>query len=807
MAGTVPVVASLDGIYTQDAVSAQTKRWSQLLSTFESTYKHPASFVSRSPGRVNIIGEHIDYSLYPVLPMAITSDAIFAVSCPDDSASASSNTFKIRISNVESEKFPAHEFDIPYDNVDIDSKVHEWTNYFKCGLKGALQLLKKTHGEGFRPKSMNVLMDGSIPAGGGLSSSAAFVSGSALAVMVANGVKDVSKMDLTEIAIVAEREVGVNSGGMDQSASVLSLRGSALYVSFVPELSARPVQFPSTNPELAFLIAQSFVQSDKHVTGPVCYNLRVVECSLAAAYLHALLNETKEPLPADSGPLGISLYGFQKAYFAKRNSSASINEQLPELVEKVKSTFTKEEGYTREEIAKVIGMTVPELEQRFESTFPVRAETFKLRQRALHVFSEALRVSEFIKLLEQPAEELERDASGSTESYNRKLGDIMNETQDSCRDLYECSCPELDELCAIARKAGGYGSRLTGAGWGGCSVHLVPADKVEAVKEAWEKEYYSKKQLTAEQKEGAVVVSRPGSGSAVFLVKDGVWNEMQWDGTKRNGMEWNEMPLGLTDLYDENSSIIVLNFVGSVRLSHFAASIRFQVLQDLSAPMAPADPLKPAAKEPKTLRRFKLFPKLPTEIRLMIWTLLLPPPRVVDIRMRRKSIPTSAGEILDVGRFISSVDHPIILHVCSESRRVARQHYKLSFPKKTNTEWSPAQTYIDFDNDTVWFDNLRYFPTTPSANSPKILPMAEFAKIKKLAMRHEIDRVLLDSTKLFNPKHFPALEDIYVVGHKVYPHEILLVVYGTYTSETLEKVWEKEKKCPTVHLANAGEIS
>lgn len=521
MAGTVPIVASLDGIYTEDAVSAQTKRWSHLLSTFESTYKHPASFVSRSPGRVNIIGEHIDYSLYPVLPMAITSDAIFAVSCPDDSASASSTTFKIRISNVENEKFPAHEFDIPYDNVDIDSKVHEWTNYFKCGLKGALQLLKKTNGEGFRPKSMNVLMDGSIPAGGGLSSSAAFVSGSALAVMVANGVKDVSKMDLTEIAIVAEREVGVNSGGMDQSASVLSLRGSALYVSFVPTLSARPVHFPHTNPELAFLIAQSFVASDKHVTGPVCYNLRVVECSLAAAYLHALLNETKEPLPADSGPLGISLYGFQKAYFAKRNSSASINEQLPELVELTKSTFTKEEGYTREEIAKVIGMTVPELEKRFESTFPVRAEKFKLRQRALHVFSEALRVSKFIKMLEQPAGEIEHDSSGSTEKYNRNLGDIMNETQDSCRDLYECSCPELDELCAIARKAGSYGSRLTGAGWGGCSVHLVPADKVEAVKAAWEKEYYSKRQLTAEQKEGAVVVSRPGSGSAVFLVKNG----------------------------------------------------------------------------------------------------------------------------------------------------------------------------------------------------------------------------------------------------------------------------------------------
>lgn len=95
----------------------------------------------------------------------------------------------------------------------------------------------------------------------------------------------------------------------------------------------------------------------------------------------------------------------------------------------------------------------------------------------------------------------------------------MNETQESCSAIYECSCPELDEICRIARKAGSYGSRLTGAGWGGCSVHLVPADKVEAVKEAWEKEYYSKMNLTEEQKEAAVVVSKPGGGSAVYVVE------------------------------------------------------------------------------------------------------------------------------------------------------------------------------------------------------------------------------------------------------------------------------------------------
>ena len=80
---------------------------------------------------------------------------------------------------------------------------------------------------------------------------------------------------------------------------------------------------------------------------------------------------------------------------------------------------------------------------------------------------------------------------------------------------YGHSCPEIDEMCEIAREAGSYGSRITGAGWGGCSVHLVPKDKVEAVKAAWEEKYYRKMDpnITKEKLAEAVVVSEPGHGS------------------------------------------------------------------------------------------------------------------------------------------------------------------------------------------------------------------------------------------------------------------------------------------------------
>lgn len=212
MTGTVPVANALSDIYPAAALAEQGPRWNNLLSKFESTYGHAASFVARSPGRVNIIGEHIDYSLYSVLPMAITADTLLAVSATP--AAQDAKSFRIRIANVEDDKFEAANFEVPFEgDVSIDATKLEWTNYFKSGLRGVLDLLRKKYGKDFKPCSMNLLMDGTVPVGGGLSSSAAVVSTSSLAIMLANGEKTVDKTELTELAIVNERAVGVNSGG------------------------------------------------------------------------------------------------------------------------------------------------------------------------------------------------------------------------------------------------------------------------------------------------------------------------------------------------------------------------------------------------------------------------------------------------------------------------------------------------------------------------------------------------------------------------------------------------------------------
>lgn len=452
--------------------------------------------------------------------MAIEADVILAVSVHPRKPGLST----IRLTNVHPEKFQSHSFDVPdTGDVHIDSSTLEWTNYFKSGLLGATELLRKKEEEFKQSVGMDIMADGNVPSGGGLSSSAAFVCSSALAVMRANGDTKVDKKELVEVAITSERAVGVNSGGMDQSASVFPLQGSALYVSFVPELSAKNISFPKLPSPLVFVIAQSFVAADKHVTAPVCYNLRVVECTLAALVLARIFG--LKNLPDDAGPLGHSLRGFHDAYFQQKEgvrdnhqtSKVDFQAQLQDLIAKVDQYLPQDEGYTREQISDILGLPIQEIEEKYMRKFPVRADKLKLRQRALHVFAEASRVLKFMDMLSSPPVKTEQQA----EELLRGLGDLMNETQMSCRDMYECSCPELDELCDLARSAGAYGSRLTGAGWGGCSVHLVPENKVDAVMQTWISEYYDKRfpDMTVEKLKEAIVVSKPGSGSTVLSIE------------------------------------------------------------------------------------------------------------------------------------------------------------------------------------------------------------------------------------------------------------------------------------------------
>jgi len=505
MTNGVSRVTSLDDIYsnaTPGVLPEQKSRIKNLVDSFRNTHGSDPDFIARSPGRVNIIGEHIDYSLYNVLPTAVLNDVLVAVKVHESSSETT-----IKVANTNDTKYPTAQFHVPREG-EVHMGEHDWSNYFKAGLRGSVQVLRKDRGHSFHPKSMDVMVDGNVPAGGGLSSSAAFVCASALAVMAANG-HEVSKQDLLDLCIVSERSVGVYSGGMDQAASIFSEKGYLLYCRFFPNFSAEHVPVPSADPEITFLIAQSFITSDKAVTAARHYNLRVVEVTLAAVTLAKFFDITLDP---DSSSLGFSIRNFQEELMKKHGKrDLAEDKQLDMMINVVQEKLTQQ-SYSRADVARILEIDVSALEKAYFSKFDVEGDTFKLQQRALHVVEEARRVVAFKDALSTNADnKLNQDQL----SY---LGDLMNKTQDSCRDVYECSCPEIDDMCAIARKNGAMGSRLTGAGWGGCTVHLVPQNKVEGVTQALKKEYYNKKfpDLSADKMEDAIVISKPGQGSSLI---------------------------------------------------------------------------------------------------------------------------------------------------------------------------------------------------------------------------------------------------------------------------------------------------
>ncbi|SCU78290.1 LAME_0A03994g1_1 [Lachancea meyersii CBS 8951] len=494
--------------------------YTEVIRDFKVVYGHNAEFVTRSPGRVNLIGDHIDYVDFSVLPMAIEHAVTCAVK-----VTPSTEIPSVTLTNSDS-RFAQRRFDLPLDGSDIsiDPSVSDWSNYFKCGLHVAQQYLKTRFAARFPADTplagLEVFVGGQVFTGGGLSSSAAFICAVALAVIRANTGHDfkMPKQELTQITAKAEHFVGVNNGGMDQAASVCGEVDHALYVEFKPELKATPFMFPKLkNSEIQFVIANTMVVSNKVETAPTNYNLRVVEVVVAANVLAAKYGVA---LGRVGNSEKTTLREFMDAYYARYHGATEpwngdIEQgisRLTEMLKLVEDTLAEHSsGYTLQQASEAVNSSMQEFSRDYLTNFPVRFQVLKLYQRAKHVYSESLRVLEALKLML-------RESFASDLEFFDPFGQLMNESQKSCDEMYECSCPEIDEICKIAKANGAYGSRLTGAGWGGCTVHLVPLSKVDDVREALAEQYYAKHDMQGLTLDDVVLVSRPALGSCIMEV-------------------------------------------------------------------------------------------------------------------------------------------------------------------------------------------------------------------------------------------------------------------------------------------------
>jgi galactokinase len=346
------------------------KRTGDLLDKFAHRFGGEAA-VYRAPGRVNLIGEHTDYSDGFVLPAAIGFSCWVAIAPRDD-----------RKLVLYSENFD-ETIEGDLDNLSVRA-TGTWPDY-PLGVAWALER------NGLRLRGANVYICGEVPLGAGLSSSAAIEVATGFALL------DVAQCPIEPTRLAqqcqkAENEfVGARVGIMDQFISCHGRAERALLLD-CRSLDFRLLPIPR---EIHLVICNTMV---KHRIGASEYNVRREECETGVRLLRQSLSRIR----------------------ALRDVSLADLE--------------RNQGVLTETVYK----------------------------RCRHVVSENVRVQDFAASLE----------SGKLD----ELGRLMAASHASLRNDYEVSCPELNMMVDLAiQQEGILGARMTGGGFGGCTINLVRA--------------------------------------------------------------------------------------------------------------------------------------------------------------------------------------------------------------------------------------------------------------------------------------------------------------------------------------------
>jgi galactokinase len=380
-------------------------------SEFASRYGRAPEWVVAAPGRVNLIGEHIDYNDGFVLPMAIERYVVIAAAPGSGHVNPgpAANVYSIDLD--ESARISLQGAEGP--------GTPKWSSYVEGVLAGFMQ-------RGNSIPSFDAVISSNVPLGGGLSSSAA-LEVAAATLVEAMLEKTLEPVDKALLCQKAEHEyAGVPCGIMDQFSSVFG-KNDALILLDCRSQELQSVPFLAS--DVTVLITNSNVKHE--LTGGE-YAERRAQCDSAIK------------------KLGLSSW---------RDAT----------VEHLEANRDK----------------LDEVEYR----------------RARHVITEIDRTT--------------NAAAAIREGKWATAGELMYQSHQSLRDDYEVSCNELDLLVDLAREIGSdggvIGSRMTGGGFGGCTVTLVESDKADDVAATLKSRYQEKTGI-----EPHVFASRPAQGAHVI---------------------------------------------------------------------------------------------------------------------------------------------------------------------------------------------------------------------------------------------------------------------------------------------------
>jgi len=353
----------------------------RIAEVFRNRFGHACAAVASAPGRVNLLGEHVDYNDGFVLPVAIDRRTYVAFRASDMPANDLwagdfGQAARFSAASLREKREPD------------GNELPVWARY-PAGVAWSL------NEAGLPPKAMQAAFASEVPRGAGLSSSASVEIAFGLAWMYLADTP-LARMELSRLCQRAENEyVGVNCGIMDQAASACSQPDCVMV------LDCRTLEFQLLPvPEsVVIVVADTGV---RHALADSEYNERRRSCEQAVRLL-------QRRLP------GIT----------------ALRDVLPAEL------------------------------NRFAADLPSEIEL-----RARHVVDEIDRTRQAAGMLR----------AGDVQAF----GALMNACHASLRDLYQVSCPELDTMVGIAQASPGcFGARLTGAGFGGCTVNLVDREQAD----------------------------------------------------------------------------------------------------------------------------------------------------------------------------------------------------------------------------------------------------------------------------------------------------------------------------------------
>ncbi|CAF0702846.1 unnamed protein product [Brachionus calyciflorus] len=358
---------------------------------FEQTFGSNQELISVcAPGRVNLIGEHIDYNDGFVLPMAIPLYTVI-VGARNNSDQNNNQNKLCRVKSLESSLGENNLIEFSLNDLKKRDRSENWANYI-------IGVVANFEGNA---EPFDIVIKSNVPLGSGLSSSAALEV--SVYTFIENLTNQFSAKEKKALCCQKAEHIyaSVPCGIMDQFISSMGQEGHALLIDC---RSYESKAYPIKDPDTSILVINSNV---KHQLEGSEYSSRRKQCEDVARII----------------------------------GKKSLRDASMQDLEDKKSQID-DESY----------------------------------RRARHAITEIARTI---------------DASNALESNNLVLfGQLMNLSHDSLRDDFNVSCAELDSLVNIARQSNGVlGSRMTGGGFGGCTVTLVKTEHVNEVIENVKKNY------------------------------------------------------------------------------------------------------------------------------------------------------------------------------------------------------------------------------------------------------------------------------------------------------------------------------